>query len=195
MARECSEDRPKSPAWTLDAQAFDRLLAALDADRERAAIAYEGLRRRLIALFHWWGASPAEDLADGTLDRVARKIAEGAVIPDASLGAFVRGVARLIVLEAQRRSRAVGAAEQIAVPSAAVGPEPVLERLDRSLDRLSPSDRTLVLGYYGEGKAADNRRKLAEQLEISPSALRIRAMRIRQRLEQEVADEVAGAET
>src|SRR5262249_9093109 len=118
------------------------------------------------ALLHWWGASPAEDLADETLDRVAKKLIEGAEIPDGSIGAFVRGVARLIVLEAQRRSRTVGEAERTAARTSADTAEPALLRLDRSLDRLGPADRALVLRYYGEGKAAENRRKLAEELEI-----------------------------
>ncbi|MBZ5556045.1 MAG: sigma-70 family RNA polymerase sigma factor [Acidobacteriia bacterium] len=179
-----------STRWTLTSNALDRLLAALDEDRDRAALAYEQLRQRIIGLLGWWGAASAEDLADETLDRVARKLEEGAVIADGSLGAYVRGVARLVFYEWTRRPRAphdVGAAGELIV-AAADEPdgEDVLDNLDRCLDALSPDDRSLVLRYYGDGKAADVRRALAAELGISQTALRIRAHRLRDRLERKV---------
>src|SRR5215471_13414988 len=73
-----SERRPGARRpWALTAPAFEGLLGALDADRDRAAEEYERLRTRLIGLLRWWGASQPEDLADETLDRVARKIQDG----------------------------------------------------------------------------------------------------------------------
>src|SRR4051794_15409493 len=90
-------------AGGVSAEAFQRLLGALDAERDRAASAYEQLRERTIGLLRWWGAPDAEDLADLTFDRVARKLDEGAVVPQSSLGAYVRGVARMIFYEARRR--------------------------------------------------------------------------------------------
>ena len=49
--------------WTLSGEALDRLLAALDADREAASHKYEALRRRLIDLFSWEHSEAPEDLA------------------------------------------------------------------------------------------------------------------------------------
>src|SRR5579862_1050787 len=175
------QPRPRR-SWTLTAQAFDGLLAALDADRDRAASAYERLRERLIGLLRWWGAADAEELADETLDRVARKLEAGAEIPDGSLGAYVRGVGRMVFYEWSRRPRADHAAIEVAAASAASDDHRALAQLDGCLASLTPDERRLVLAYYGEGRAADVRRTLAAELGVSPTALRIKAHRLRARL-------------
>ena len=168
--------------WTLTAQAFDRLLGALNPDRERAAAAYEALRERLIGLLRWWGAAHPEDLADETLDRVARKLDTGVEIPDGSLGAYVRGVARMVFYEWTRRPRPEHIAIEVGT-TAAGDDHRALTQLDGCLDRLAAEDRRLLLRYYGDGRSADVRRLLAVELGVSPSALRIRAHRLRARVE------------
>src|ERR1700745_3410113 len=90
-------------SWNLTPDAFQRLLGVLDPDQDRAAEAYERLRSRTIGLLQWWGAADAESLADETFDRVARKLQEGTDVAAASMGAFVRGVARMIFYESRRR--------------------------------------------------------------------------------------------
>jgi DNA-directed RNA polymerase specialized sigma24 family protein len=167
--------------WTLTAQAFDRLLGTLNPDRESAAAAYEALRERLIGLLRWWGAAQPEDLADETLDRVARKLETGVEVPDGSLGAFVRGVARRVFYEWTRRPRPEHIAIEVAT-TAAGDDHTALTQLDGCLDRLAPEDRRLLLRYYGEGRAADVRRQLAGELGLSLTALRIRAHRLRARV-------------
>src|SRR6185436_10659829 len=98
-----------SGRWTLTRPALERLLAALDPDPQRAALEYERFRTRLIGLLRWWGAVDAADLADRTLDRVARKLEQGADVPGDSLAAYVRGVARMVYVESARDgSRARG---------------------------------------------------------------------------------------
>jgi DNA-directed RNA polymerase specialized sigma24 family protein len=169
--------------WTLTSAAFERLLTALDADRDRAALAYERLRDRLIGLLRWWGALPAEELADETLDRVARKLEEGTEIPDGSLGAYVRGVARMVFHEWTRKPRAERAAVDVAAAPPEASDETTLSQLDGCLDALAPAERRLLLRYYGEGRLADVRRDLAGELGLSQTALRIRAHRLRVRLE------------
>jgi len=178
-----SERRPGARRpWALTAPAFEGLLGALDADRDRAAEEYERLRTRLIGLLRWWGASQPEDLADETLDRVARKIQDGVDISAGSFGAYVRGVGRMVFHEWTRRPREERAATEVV--SASIGDDhEALTRLDGCLAALSPDDRRLLLRYYGEGRAADVRRQLAEELGLSPTALRIRAHRLRARIE------------
>jgi DNA-directed RNA polymerase specialized sigma24 family protein len=63
------------------------------------------------------------------------------------------------------------------------GQEDALRRLDEALESLEPAERMLVLRYYGHGKKAEVRRSLADELRLSPTALRIRTHRLRQRLE------------
>src|SRR5262245_4092606 len=169
--------------WTLTADALDHLLDALDADRERAAVAYEQLRMRIARLFGWWGATNGDELADETLDRVARKLAAGAVIRDGSFAAYVRSVARLVYYERRRRRPAPLYEYQLTIVHDGTDAR-LRERLDLALSLLAPRDRRLALEYYGDGKAADVRRALASELRLSPAALRLRAHRIRERLEQ-----------
>jgi len=174
--------------------AFERLLTALNADRDRAADAYEHLRERTTGLLRWWGATDAEDLADVTLDRVARKLEEGATIAEGSFGAYVRGVARMIFYEAQRRPKLqAGDAAHLAPPPAS--DHELLGCLDSCLDALSAGDRSLVLRYYGDGKPSEVRRRLGVELGVSMTALRIRAHRLRLQLERCVSGCGGRAET
>jgi len=161
--------------------AFNRLLTALDGDRDRAAHAYELLRERTIGLLRWWGAAEPEDLADIALDRVARKLDEGAVVAPGSMGAYLRGVARMIFYESRRRPQVL--AHEVALVAPAPDDTDLLGCLDTCLGRLSHLDRDLVLRYYAEGKAADVRRRLAAEMALTMTALRIRAHRIRMQLE------------
>jgi DNA-directed RNA polymerase specialized sigma24 family protein len=168
--------------WRLTPAAFERLLGVLDNDRERAAIAYEQFRTRIAGLLRWWGASNPDDLADQTLDRVARKLEEGATVPPGSVGAYVRGVARMVFYESARDGRA----RRNAVAPPAEDRTDVEARhacLDRCLSDLDGGERSLVLRYYEHGRKEEMRRGLARELGVSLTALRIRMHRLRQRLE------------
>jgi len=169
--------------WELTASTFDRLLGALDDDRERAAADYEQLRSRLTGLLEWWGAAEAEELADRTFDRVARKLEEGAAVPKRALGAYVRGVARMVFYEWSRQPRPHVMGLEPAGPPGSDETEAASACLDRCLISLPHHERDLVLKYYGAGKKEDVRRRLAGELGISMPALRIRTHRLRTRLE------------
>src|SRR5687767_9506003 len=81
---------------------FEFLLERLDADREAAGQKYEGLRRKLIKFFEWNRCGPVEDLADETLDRVARRLARDDV---EDVLRFAWGVAQYVRQESARRTR------------------------------------------------------------------------------------------
>ena len=91
----------------LTQEAFDRLLARLSLDRERAGAKYELLRANLIGYFRRQGVNSAAELADETIDRVARKIAQGEDIPDASLPGYFHSVARNVWREHLRGNNRV----------------------------------------------------------------------------------------
>src|SRR5690242_17244055 len=80
---------------------FDKLLAILDTDRDRAGSKYESLRLRLIKFFEWRNCERAEELTDTVFDRVMKKIAEGEEIQ--SVGAYAGGVAQFVFKEECRR--------------------------------------------------------------------------------------------
>jgi DNA-directed RNA polymerase specialized sigma24 family protein len=176
-----------TPESLLTTNDFERLLTTLDQDRDTAAREYSRLRDRVARLLHWWGASDSDDLADATLDRVARTLSRGKVVPRTSLSSYVQGVARMIFYESARAERRRLVSEQHAStyvrdPAA----DPMLDCLDACLEELEPAERDLVLRYYGNGRQHVLRRELAGELGISSTALRLRAHRVRERLEREV---------
>jgi DNA-directed RNA polymerase specialized sigma24 family protein len=62
----------------------------------------------------------------------------------------------------------------------------MLDCLDACLETLQPAERDLVLRYYGTGRQHVIRRELAGELGISSTALRLRAHRVRERLERDM---------
>src|SRR5436305_1633088 len=96
-----SPDMPAAPAprhkWALTQEAFDRLLAALGEDRQSAGEKYLEIRSNLLRFFEWRGCPFPEDHADETMNRVAKRLAEGEEIRNPS--GYCTGVARLLLLE------------------------------------------------------------------------------------------------
>ena len=174
--------------WSLTQTAFDSLLACLDSDRDIAADRYLRMRRDLVRLFEWRGCSTPDEYADETINRCARKIQEGEEIRD--LATYSIGVARMLLREMCRdRSRQARSLDEIREPC--VPPEMNgdlehrVEALRQSLEELSHDDRFLILNYY-EGDKSDkikSRKMLSELLGIGASTLRMRAMRIREKLQ------------
>jgi hypothetical protein len=82
----------------LTPQSFAKLLAILAPSPESAGEKYEQLRRQLIKFFEWRGSHISDQLADETLNRLARKIDEGEQI-EKNVTAFSFGIARFVFLE------------------------------------------------------------------------------------------------
>jgi DNA-directed RNA polymerase specialized sigma24 family protein len=177
----------------LTPEAFDKLLSALSADREEAGVQYEVVRRKLMRFFEWRKVESADDYADETINRVARRIAEGENVEN--VGHYFYGVARLVFLEAlkEREHAAVPLedAPQTLRQKAPESPDPQPRILcfDRCLDSLPAHQRRLIVDYYREERRAKIalRQELADSLNIPLNALRIRAHRIRVSLEQCIA--------
>jgi DNA-directed RNA polymerase specialized sigma24 family protein len=165
---------------------FEALLRHLGPDRETAGLRYEQLRRRLLTVFTNRRCPHPEDLADETLDRVARKLFEiGDRFEGDDPSRFVFGVAWNIAKESFHRHRDVAIPETWDVADPA-GFEPEDDDkgrgegcLDRCLRSLADADRDLVLRYYQEEKRAkiNQRSTLARELSITPNALRLRIHR------------------
>jgi DNA-directed RNA polymerase specialized sigma24 family protein len=169
---------------------FEALLAQLDPDRERAGERYEMIRRKLVRFFEWRGCSGAEDLADETINRVARRLQEGVELRSSDPYGYFCGVAHLVYKEVLRRaSRERHALEKanrpppFQPPKEEEPPDRRLECLRRCLDRLPPEQRHLVLRYHQRENNIRNRQTFARELEIPLNALRIRVHRVRRKLE------------
>jgi DNA-directed RNA polymerase specialized sigma24 family protein len=178
--------------WSLTQEALERLLQLLGPDAEAAGREYQSLRTRLVDYFDWNGAQRPEVAADETLDRVARKLEQGESIE--RIGAYVYGVARLILLEHLRQQlseqRATAdAARELAFHSDATE-EARIDCLTRCLEQLPEDGRALIIAYYeGPGRShLDGRRLLARRLGIPYATLKTRAHRLRLRLEACLGD-------
>lgn len=169
---------------SLTEEQFHQLLAWLDADPGRAAEKYEEIRRGLITIFLNRRCDEAEDLADETINRVAKKV--GALQNDytGDPARYFYGVAKKVLLEYNRqRNRPI----KPPPPSTPRGElEPYLECLDECLEKLDPASRELILLYYQEQKRAkiSSHKKMGEALRLRAGALRARTHRIRLKLEK-----------
>ena len=184
--------KPKKSAseWSLTREAFDKLLAALSPDRDEAARQYEAVRSRLTRYFESREVSLAEDRADETLNRVARRIDEGQLVDNVM--AYAYRVAYFVFLESLKEPDVVDI-DQEGTHLPEVKPQfedPEQEQrqqcFDTCLEEQAVKNQEIILVYYqGEQRTKiERRKKLAEQLKISLDALRIRAHRIRKGLEE-----------
>jgi len=183
--------------WALNQEAFDKLLVAFDVDRETAGRKYLEIRNNLTRFFEWRGCSFPEDHADETINRMAKRVFEGEAILNHS--GYAMGVARLLLLEINKgRQREQSALAEIGAAPDLYGPEDDdesrLNCLRSCLQTLSPDNRELILQYYqGEkGEKIENRKKLLDRLGIPVNTLRMRALRLRERL-QACVEECQGA--
>lgn len=176
--------------WTITQEALNRFLAYLDPDPDRAGEKYEQTRHILMTFFRCNGCVHAEDLVDVTLDRVIRRLGEVCI---RDFMPFVRGVARNVVSELHKKRH-----KEVPLD---IMPEPVeknlpdeeqeflldrqLECLEECSNRLSEEERELILAYYRYEKTPkiENKREMAEARGITVGALRVRAHRIRSRLQ------------
>lgn len=178
---------------------FNSLLVLLDPDRPKALEIYFQVRAKLIRFFAWRGYDQPEELADETLDRVVAKLATGAVVERKAVRSYILGVARKVFLETMRRrllerevlSDLTSMAGRALTPGSDDG---LLASLLHCLDRITTDERRLILRYY-EGDSVERvriRQDLADELGVPLNALRIRAHRIRKRLEDCTREQLSG---
>jgi DNA-directed RNA polymerase specialized sigma24 family protein len=184
--------------WTPTEAAFRQLLNWLDEGADSGGEKYLEMRRRLAAYFDRRNCRAPDDLADETLNRVARRLEEQGCIKDATPAHYCYIVAKFVLLEYFREPERSHAALDISsdqhrkVYGASSLPEGasdsqqhLLDSLERCLNELETEDRELILHYYqGEQREKiERRRELAARLGLTMNALSIRACRIRNKVE------------
>ena len=174
--------------WTLTQDAFDKLLIAFGGDRESGSEKYLEIRGNLTRFFEWRGCPFPEDHADETMNRVAKKVDAGEEILNPA--GYAMGVARLLLLEIVKgRQREQSALTEIGRESEAYEAEDDSEGrltcLRNCLQTLSSENRDLILQYYQGEKSEkiQNRKKLMARLGVPVNTLRMRALRLRERLQ------------
>ena len=176
--------------WTLTPEAFDRLLLAFDNDRETAGEKYLSLRRNLVRFFEGRGCQMAEDYADESINRIAKRIYEGEEVQE--INHYCYGVARFVWLEAlkekDKEEKFVNELPTLQIVNPNYEDDENTTKLDclqNCLQKLPIESRELITKYYqGEKREKiETRQKLAEGLGIPMQALRSRAIRLREKLE------------
>jgi DNA-directed RNA polymerase specialized sigma24 family protein len=199
MMNELSErGGEKKKDWTLNSRAFRRLLTWLDGGENSDGQKYLEMQRRLAAYFDRKNCPTPDELADETLNRVARRLEEEGVTEGDTPARYCYIVARFVFMEHLREMRKDSTLTNHLrqqphtddlVASEENDEQKIKERrlncLEQCLDRLESASREIILRYY-VGKARvkiEHRRALAEGLGVTINALSIRACRIRDKLE------------
>lgn len=169
--------------------AFEKLLAFLNDDRVRAGEEYERARRKLIIFFEGWRQGLlAPELADRTLDIVARRLEEGVHVKTESRMGFVLGVARNVLRDHLKTPKHTLIRTDVVSPAkkGSAGDAQRFHCFEHCMSRaLSDLERELILSFYQEERRRkiENRSDMALRLGITPEALRSRMHRIRVKLE------------
>jgi DNA-directed RNA polymerase specialized sigma24 family protein len=180
--------------------AFSRLLEWLDDGVDSNGERYLDMRRRLASYFDRRNRLSPDELADETLNRIARTLEEAGVITIKPPARYCYVVARFVLLEdvRQRENTPIpldeprstdaltGLGARLQEPQEALALRELrLECLERCLQRLKPAQRELIVEYYRDSRRQkiERRRDMAQRLGITMNALGIRACRIRDTLE------------
>jgi DNA-directed RNA polymerase specialized sigma24 family protein len=184
--------------WILTPNAFRRFLDWLDEGADSEGEKYLEMRQRLVAYFDRKNCLSPDELADETLNRVARRLEEEGEIESDAPAKYCYTVARFVFMEYLRHSQKESVALDD-VPqrqtnrnfaASESGDEKEIKEvrlncLEKCTGKLEPENRVLIIRYYfGEERVKiENRRALAASLGITMNALSIRACRIRDKLE------------
>lgn len=181
--------------WVLTSEAFEKLLALFDPDPDIAAIRYEEMRRRLGRFFEWNRTNDPDELVDKTFDRAARRIDEGVEVRN--LPNYLTGIARLLLKE----YRASHESKLQEIEDEPVGVDTRLSRgeeedrdetdlrfecLENCSASLTPRERQRLIDYYSGEKREkiNNRIRMAREEGVTLGSLRVRMLRLRERLEK-----------
>lgn len=197
---------PAKRETTLSQEEFEELLDWLSPDRALAGEKYEHIRTNLIQIFTNRRCQSPEDLADETIDRVAKKVhgLSGTYVGAPEL--YFYGVAKRVFLEYLRRPVVTPIPPATDLPSSPTLAdlsesdeyEHIHECLETCLAGLDKSNHELLLSYYANYRLSraksEKRKNLAVRQNLKAGALRARVHRLRQKLEKCINDCLKRAE-
>ena len=162
-------------------EAFEKLLAWLNSDRDQAVEQYETIYFRVVRILAAKGCYEAEDLADQTVNVVASKIDDLRANYHGDPALYFYGVAKKIHQEwLKRRTPPTPPA-----PIDKTETELRCQCLEKCLQKVINGDeaKTVVRYHEGEGQQRiENRKQIAAELGITLNALRIRICHLQARL-------------
>jgi hypothetical protein len=193
--------------WELNQERFEQLLTRLDTDRNRAAERLENsIRPALLIYFEKRACSDPYQLADVTIDRVAKMVCEDATIFLDETNRYFLGMAKNVYRQYLRDTKYLVSLEDAPVDRLS-SPNPmeeqervaeifkrkiVLECCFHCISKLSEEERLLIIEYYSgkTGRGQDKseqakavRGRLAQVLGIKQGVLKLRAFRIKAKVE------------
>lgn len=193
MSDPSPQPRPQKKDWVISQAALARLLEWLDEGTDSGGERFLEMRRRLVSYFDRKNCLEADDLADETLNRIARRLEEEATIESETPAKYCYIVARFVFMEhlrAANKASSLAAEFEVrrAAPASAEDAdqkEKMLDCLEGCTGKLESGHREIIRRYYiGEERVKiQNRRALAGEMGITMKALCIRACRIRDKLE------------
>ena len=180
--------------WEMTQSAFKRLLEWFGEETGTGEQRYLEIHQRLVSYFDRKNCPWPDEMADETLNRVARRLQEEGSITDITSAHYCYILARHVFLESLREPEPEPLDDSSGSGQAVVDPKLIEEQeekerrlncLERCLQKIKPDERAIILRYYyGEQRIKiENRKALAAELGISIAELRVVACRIRQRLE------------
>ena len=187
--------------WEPTEKAFENFLHWLDEGKNSDGQRYLEVRRRLELYFDRKNCVAPAELADETLNRVARKLEENGEITGVAPLQYCYITAKFVFLEALRADKRAPfhrpltatnssnlsghSATLLEAEAGSDQKEKTADCLQFCLEKLSSEDRELIVEYYrGQQRSKIERRvALAAKLGVTANALSIRACRVRQRLE------------
>ena len=200
--------------WEPTEKVFQKFLHWLDEGTDSDGQRYLEVRRRLELYFDRKNCVAPAELADETLNRVARKLEENGEITEVAPLQYCYIIAKFVFLETLRAEKRAPfyrpltchatrgnlsgqSATLLEADAGSDQKERIADCLQRCLENLSTADRELIVEYYrGQQRSKIERRAaLATRLGVTANALSIRACRVRQRLEvciQDVPEETRG---
>ena len=190
MGNRSSPEPGQKPEWVLTQNSFRQFLDWIDGGTDSGGQRYMEIRRRLVSYFDRKNCSFADELADETLNRVARRLEEEGTIAGDTPAHYCYIVARFVFLESLRgKYRHESLPDRLSSPADSHEEIQESERrsgcLDQCTQNLEIHDRDLIISYYQGSQRVkiDNRKAIAARLGVTMNALSIRACRIRDRLE------------
>ncbi len=185
--------KPARAKIPLTPEEFGNLLRWFSPDDERAATLYLEIRREMVKKFIRKGCANSEDLADETLDRVARNVSKE---PDKYLNpmAYCHGVARIVWLEDTRKPRAEELdperiSASITDPRDWAFKECEEDCMQECVSNLPEPERHLITQYFSfQGREKIVVRKRLAEDHGGLGNLRTKACRIRTRLNDGLDD-------
>jgi hypothetical protein len=165
-------------------EVFARFLEFLSPEPEEAGRRYTRLHEKLVGFFSMRGISDSPGAADETIDRAVVKMAAGASISD--MNNYCLGIARNIVRERLRYTQRENSAFRNFIEHLADSSEEQVERIYQVLkpcfEQLTAEEQQLLAAYCQviRGSARiEHRRQMAEKMQTTMLALRMRVTRLR----------------